>query len=143
MPIGHAYPAMKSDVNGDRRLTIRSACYICFRVSCSCNNPWAVSGGTPHHEPVFRCEENQALSKKEILGGVVHDLPADLKKALTSNTKALETWEDITPLARNEWICWIESAKKAETRTRRIEWGCSSLKDGKRRPCCWPGCPHR
>jgi nitrite reductase/ring-hydroxylating ferredoxin subunit len=52
-------------------------------------------------------------------------------------------WEDITPLARNEWICWIESAKKAETRIRRIAWGCSSLKDGKRRPCCWPGCAHR
>ena len=86
---------------------------------------------------------SEALSEKEILVGVVHDLPEDLKKALTSDAKALETWEDITPLARNEWICWIESAKKAETRTRRIEWGCSSLKEGKRRPCCWPGCPHR
>jgi hypothetical protein len=86
---------------------------------------------------------SEALSKKEISGGVVHDLPADLKRALTSDAKALETWEDIRPLARNEWICWIESAKKAETRTRRIEWGCSSLRDGKRRPCCWPGCPHR
>jgi len=86
---------------------------------------------------------SKALSKKDISGGVVHDLPADLKKALIFDAKALETWEDITPLARNEWICWIESAKKAETRTRRIEWGCSSLKEGKRRPCCWPGCPHR
>ena len=94
----------------------------------------AHSGDTPMSE---------ALSKKEISGGVVHDLPADLKRALTSDAKALETWEDITPLARNEWICWIESAKRAATRTRRIEWGCSSLKDGKRRPCCWPGCPHR
>ena len=86
---------------------------------------------------------SQALSRKRISGGVVHDLPADLKKALVSDAKALATWEDITPLARNEWICWIESAKKAETRTRRIEWGCSNLRDGKRRPCCWPGCPHR
>jgi uncharacterized protein YdeI (YjbR/CyaY-like superfamily) len=86
---------------------------------------------------------SEALSEKEISGGVVHHLPADLKKALISDANALETWEDITPLARNEWICWIESAKKAETRTRRIEWGCSSLKEGKRRPCCWPGCPHR
>ena len=43
---------------------------------------------------------------------MVHDLPADLKKALTSDAKALETWEDITPLARNEWICWIELAKR-------------------------------
>ena len=55
---------------------------------------------------------SEALSEKEISGGVVHDLPADLKRALTSDAKALETWEDITPLARNEWICWIESAKK-------------------------------
>ena len=87
---------------------------------------------------------SEALSEKEISGGVVHDLPADLKKALMSDVIALETWEeDITPLARNEWICWIESAKKTQTRTHRIEWGCSSLRDGKRRPCCWPGCPHR
>jgi uncharacterized protein YdeI (YjbR/CyaY-like superfamily) len=83
------------------------------------------------------------MSGKQISGGVVHNLPADLKKALISNAKALETWEEITPLARNEWICWIESAKRAETRTRRIEWGCASLKEGKRRPCCWPGCSHR
>jgi bacteriocin resistance YdeI/OmpD-like protein len=81
---------------------------------------------------------SEALREKEIPGGLVHHLPADLKKALASDAKALETWKDITPLARNEWICWIESAKKAETRTHRIEWGCSSLKDGKRRPCCWP-----
>jgi Bacteriocin-protection, YdeI or OmpD-Associated len=66
--------------------------------------------------------------------------PADLKKALASDPQALATWEDITPLARNEWICWIEAARKPETRSRRIAWGCSSLKDGKGRPCCWPGC---
>ena len=81
------------------------------------------------------------MSQKKISSGVVHEVPADLKKALTSDPQALTAWEDITPLARNEWICWIESAKKAETRSRRIEWGCSSLKDGKRRPCCWPDAP--
>ena len=53
---------------------------------------------------------------KKISSGVVHEVPADLKKALTSDPQALTAWEDITPLARNEWICWIESAKKAETR---------------------------
>jgi len=83
------------------------------------------------------------MAKKAIPGGVVHALPADLKKALAADPEALKTWEDITPLARNEWICWIESAKKTETRDHRIEWGCSSLSEGKRRPCCWPGCPHR
>ena len=78
-----------------------------------------------------------------IPGGVVHDLPADLAEALEQDAQALGTWKDITPLARNEWICWIESAKKLETRHKRIDWGRSNLRDGKRRPCCWPGCPHR
>ncbi len=78
-----------------------------------------------------------------IPGGVVHELPPDLRVALASSPKALATWEDITPLARNEWICWIESAKRAQTRTKRIAWGCENLEEGKRRPCCWPGCPHR
>jgi uncharacterized protein YdeI (YjbR/CyaY-like superfamily) len=83
------------------------------------------------------------MTKKEISSGVVHELPADLKQALIDTPKALGTWEDITPLARNEWICWIDSAKKAETRNKRIEWGCSNLSKGKRRPCCWQGCSHR
>jgi hypothetical protein len=80
---------------------------------------------------------------RTIAGGVVHDLPIDLEAALTSNPKALNTWEVLTPIARNEWICWIETAKKLETRIKRIKWGCDNLQDGKRRPCCWPGCPHR
>jgi uncharacterized protein YdeI (YjbR/CyaY-like superfamily) len=83
------------------------------------------------------------MPERKIPGGVVHGMPADFKKALRSNLRAAATWQDITPLARNEWICWIESAKKADTRNRRIEWGCSSLEEGKRRPCCWPGCAHR
>ena len=78
-----------------------------------------------------------------IAGGVVHDLPEDLEEALRLDRQALSTWDDITPLARNEWICWIQSAKKPETRRKRILWGCENLRDGKRRPCCWPGCPHR
>lgn len=83
------------------------------------------------------------MARKKIAGGVVHELPQDLAKALKSNSEALATWEDISPLARNEWICWITSAKKLATRNRRIELGCANLTDGKRRPCCWPGCPHR
>jgi uncharacterized protein YdeI (YjbR/CyaY-like superfamily) len=83
------------------------------------------------------------MSENKIPGGVVHETPTDLKQALLSNTKAMETWMDITPIARNEWICWIESAKKSETRAKRLNWGCENLEAGKRRPCCWPGCPHR
>ena len=80
---------------------------------------------------------------KNIPGGVVHDLPDDLESALKADPEALATWIDITPLARNEWVCWIESAKKIETRQKRLAWGCENLRAGKRRPCCWPGCPHR
>ena len=83
------------------------------------------------------------MTKKEIASGVVHKVPADLRKTLTSDPAALHAWEDITPLARNEWICWIESAKQPETRSRRIERTRTELKDGMRRPCCWAGCPHR
>ena len=84
-----------------------------------------------------------SADQKAIPGGVVHDLPNDLKAALIGDPEALATWEDITPLARNEWICWVESAKKSDTRSKRINWGRENLRDGKRRPCCWPGCPHR
>ncbi|HEY4505075.1 MAG TPA: YdeI/OmpD-associated family protein [Candidatus Paceibacterota bacterium] len=74
---------------------------------------------------------------------VLHKLPNDFRKAITTNPKAKATWDDITPLARNEWICWVISGKKAETRIIRIEKAISKLKNGMRRPCCWTGCPHR
>lgn len=80
---------------------------------------------------------------KPISNGIVHKAPADLRKVLSVTSKALNTWEDITPLARNEWICWIESAKQQETRGRRIRIAKENLTTGKRRPCCWAGCPHR
>lgn len=84
-----------------------------------------------------------AQLQRTVSGGVVHDLPEDLKAVLLADTAALATWEDITPLARNEWICWVTAPKKAETRQKRLLWGQESLREGKRRPCCWPGCPHR
>ncbi len=81
--------------------------------------------------------------KNIIATGVVHTVPADLRKALVLNLDVLAKWNDLTPLARNEWICWTISFKKAETRQEHIERLCSQLLEGKRRPCCWPGCPHR
>jgi uncharacterized protein YdeI (YjbR/CyaY-like superfamily) len=79
----------------------------------------------------------------KLSSGVVHQVPSDLRAALTSDPAALAKWEDITPLARNEWICWTMSVKKPETRRQHIERVCADLKASKRRPCCWPGCPHR
>lgn len=83
------------------------------------------------------------MNKKQISSGVVHKVPADLKKVLVADKLALVKWEDITPLARNEWICWIESVKSAEKRAEHISRTATQLKGGKRRPCCWIGCTHR
>ena len=83
------------------------------------------------------------VSSPRVLGGVVHKLPGDLRKALVANPNALAAWQDITPLARNEFICWVEDAKQAMTRQRRIRRTQEKLAEGKRRPCCWPGCNHR
>jgi uncharacterized protein YdeI (YjbR/CyaY-like superfamily) len=75
--------------------------------------------------------------------GAMHKMPADLQKAIISQPKVKALWDDITSLARNEFICWVEDAKKEETRARRIRRTCEELLEGKRRPCCWPGCSHR
>lgn len=83
------------------------------------------------------------MTKKDISSGVVHQVPADLRDTLTSDPKALAAWEDLTPLARNEWICWTVSVKKPETRKQHIERVRAELKEGIRRPCCWYGCIHR
>lgn len=84
-----------------------------------------------------------SMTEQVLPGGVVHDLPADLQTAIVAEPVAEAAWRDITPLARNEWICWVTSPKKPETRQKRVAWGVESLTEGKRRPCCWPGCPHR
>lgn len=83
------------------------------------------------------------MATKEISEGTVHKMPADLRKALLADAKVLALWEDITQLARNEFICWVENAKQIETRQRRIKRTCEELLEGKRRPCCWVGCIHR
>ena len=83
------------------------------------------------------------MTKKNVLSGVVHKVPADLREALTSDPKALAAWEDLTPLARNEWICWVTFVKKDETRIEHIKRTTTELKEGMRRPCCWLGCIHR
>lgn len=80
---------------------------------------------------------------KRISSGTAHTLPPDLRKALASDSKARTLWEDLTPLARNEWICWVTFVKKAETRQDHVRRVVSELKEGMRRPCCWLGCPHR
>ena len=69
--------------------------------------------------------------------------PGDLRETLVANDVALEAWKDITPLARNEFICWVEDAKQQKTSESRIRRTKEELEEGMRRPCCWPGCSHR
>ena len=83
------------------------------------------------------------VSSQRVPAGVVHQLPADLRTALIANSTALDAWKSITPLARNEFICWVEDAKQEATRQRRIRRTQEELEEGQRRPCCWPGCTHR
>src|SRR5690349_12101743 len=115
--------------SGDVAVTARTeVCFLEFWSGAA-----QESGAHPanYHAPV---------SGGQVPGGVVHELPADLREALIANATALEAWKDITPLARNEFICWVEDAKREATRERRIRRTQEEIEDGLRRPCCWPGC---
>lgn len=83
------------------------------------------------------------MSTTTLASGTVHQVPHDLRAMLLADTQALEAWETLTPLARNEWICWTISVKKQETRDDHVARVGSELKEGIRRPCCWLGCIHR
>lgn len=77
----------------------------------------------------------------QLKSGVVHTIPKDLRDSLSPMT--ISIWNDLTPLARNEWLCWVTSAVKLETRQKRIKRLVADITTGKKRPCCFAGCPHR
>ena len=77
-----------------------------------------------------------------ISGGLVHELPVDLARALIEKD-AIGAWEALSPVGRNEFICWVEDAKQESTREKRIFRAIEQLVEGKKRPCCWVGCIHR
>lgn len=84
------------------------------------------------------------MLKTKMVTNVPHAMPRDLSNALKAAPKKIQaSWDDITPLARNEFICWVISAKQTETRDRRVSRTIEELGEGKRRPCCWAGCIHR
>ena len=64
-------------------------------------------------------------------------VPPDFRKALAAVPVAKAKWGELTPISRRDFISWLESAKQAQTRSRRIEKACSMLAAGKRRPCCY------
>lgn len=69
-------------------------------------------------------------------------MPDDLSAALTEEN-LVDTWQALSPIGRNEFICWIEDAKQEKTRVKRIGRATEELLEGKKRPCCWVGCIHR
>ena len=75
--------------------------------------------------------------------GTVHRAGEDMQAALTAEPEVLGLWQKLTPLGRNEFICWVEDAKQDKTRAKRIGRTLEELLEGKRRPCCWAGCIHR
>jgi len=75
--------------------------------------------------------------------GTVHEASDDLQAALRAEPELFSLWEALTPLGRNEFICWVEDARQVKTRARRIARTCEELREGKKRPCCWAGCIHR
>jgi uncharacterized protein YdhG (YjbR/CyaY superfamily) len=93
----------------------------------------------------FRLKEDTYKSNKikDISNGILHEVTDDIQKALIANEKILAIWNNLTPIQRNEWICWVTIVKKNETRVEHINRMVEELKEGKRQPCCWPGCPHR
>ena len=72
-----------------------------------------------------------------------HETPDEVRAILAADELLNAKWNDLTSLARNEWICWLTSPKKQETRSKHLVRLREDILGGKRRPCCWPGCPHR
>ncbi|MEI7653483.1 MAG: YdeI/OmpD-associated family protein [bacterium] len=73
----------------------------------------------------------------------LHEMPDDIQAILCSDAELTKLWDGLTPLARNEWICWVTIVKTEKTRQEHLIRLKEDLLKGKRRPCCWPGCPHR
>jgi hypothetical protein len=75
--------------------------------------------------------------------GILHELTPDIENVLKEDAQLLQRWNSLTPIQRNEWICWITIVKKEATRAAHIQQMMEQLQQGERQPCCWPGCPHR
>lgn len=83
------------------------------------------------------------MSHSKYPGGLVHEVPADLASVLAGKKQLASLWEGLTAIGRNEFLCWIEDAKRAPTRQKRIHRTVEELLEGRKRPCCWAGCIHR
>ena len=85
----------------------------------------------------LRAGETVALEVEPTKDWPEPDIPRDFRSALADAPDISELWKDITPMARWEWVRWINATKNPDTRKRRVEVGISKLRSGKRRPCCF------
>jgi hypothetical protein len=148
--MGPSAPTTVTEFTEITGLLTLSICFLIFKGGffskairgCFSYTIFFLSGILTRHI-VWSMRYNVCMTATRIAGGVVHAIPADVRATLLAVPAVLRVWERITPLARNEWICWIISVKKSETRNRHIERMCEDLLNGKHRPCCWAGCIHR
>ncbi len=73
----------------------------------------------------------------------LHELTVDMESVLTKDKTLLNKWNGLTPIQRNEWICWVTIPKKQETKDDHLNRFGIEIIEGQKSPCCWPGCPHR
>lgn len=98
-------------------------------------------GINPWHSSIGKVAKIIHMSDRT--NNFVHRVPKDITEVLVKNPTVSEIWNNLTPFSRNEWICWATLVKKAETRKEHLVRLQEDLLKGKKRPCCWPGCPHR
>ncbi len=88
-------------------------------------------------------DSKKMLDLIKVADGILHTVPDDMKELIATNSNILEKWNNLTPIQRNEWICWVTIVKKHETREEHINRMLKEIEEGIKKPCCWPGCPHR
>lgn len=87
--------------------------------------------------------KNREMSEEIKRESAYHEITKEIQDLLNHNTKLLELWNSLTPIQRNEWICYTIMPKKQETKDKRLKRLQEDMLKGKKIPCCWPGCPHR
>jgi hypothetical protein len=82
--------------------------------------------------------DSAALEVEVARGWPEPDVPQDLARALVAAPREIQDlWSEITPMARWEWVRWVNATRNPDTRRRRVEVSISKMKSGKRRPCCF------
>ena len=83
------------------------------------------------------------MSTKIIRTTAYHNVPKTILLILKEDNVLSKLWNELTEIQRNEWVCYATTGVKPDTINKHVKRMISDIKDGKKNPCCWPGCPHR